>query len=226
MNEILKLKNVIKNFTLDGKLIPVLREINLEVFEGELIAIIGTSGAGKSTLLNIIGGLDEATSGDVEVCSTRIDKLSNNEIAKFRNKNIGFVFQFHHLLPEFTAVENVAIPLMIRGIPKSESIVKSLVYLDLVGLKDRANHKPNELSGGEQQRVAVARALSPEPKIILADEPSGNLDSENSNNLHELLRKICKENKQTVIVVTHNSELAGLADRVLKIVDGKFEKLN
>lgn len=115
---------------------------------------------------------------------------------------------------------------MIRGIPKSESIVKSLVYLDLVGLKDRANHKPNELSGGEQQRVAVARALSPEPKIILADEPSGNLDSENSNNLHELLRKICKENKQTVIVVTHNSELAGLADRVLKIVDGKFEKLN
>ncbi|MBL0332148.1 MAG: ABC transporter ATP-binding protein [Chlorobiota bacterium] len=222
----LKLKNVIKNFTLDGKLIPVLREINLEVFEGELIAIIGTSGAGKSTLLNIIGGLDEATSGDVEVCSTRIDKLSNNEIAKFRNKNIGFVFQFHHLLPEFTAVENVAIPLMIRGIPKSESIVKSLVYLDLVGLKDRANHKPNELSGGEQQRVAVARALSPEPKIILADEPSGNLDSENSNNLHELLRKICKENKQTVIVVTHNSELAGLADRVLKIVDGKFEKLN
>ena len=226
MNEILKLKNVIKNFTLVGKLIPVLREINLEVFEGELIAIIGTSGAGKSTLLNIIGGLDEATSGDVEVCSTRIDKLSNNEIAKFRNKNIGFVFQFHHLLPEFTAVENVAIPLMIRGIPKSESIVKSLVYLDLVGLKDRANHKPNELSGGEQQRVAVARALSPEPKIILADEPSGNLDSENSNNLHELLRKICKENKQTVIVVTHNSELAGLADRVLKIVDGKFEKLN
>lgn len=208
---------------MENKEISVLQGITMTAQEGELIAIIGSSGAGKSTLLNIIGGLDVATNGIVEVCSQDISRLSRTEIAKFRNKNIGFVFQFHHLLPEFTAAENVAMPMMIRGESRKDAVLRANKYLEIVGLSDRINHKPSELSGGEQQRVAVARALSPNPRIILADEPSGNLDSENGKNLHSLLKNICNQNGQTVVVVTHNSELAGLADRVLKIVDGKIE---
>lgn len=220
---VINISNVTKSYFLENKEISVLQGITMTAQEGELIAIIGSSGAGKSTLLNIIGGLDVATNGIVEVCSQDISRLSRTEIAKFRNKNIGFVFQFHHLLPEFTAAENVAMPMMIRGESRKDAVLRANKYLEIVGLSDRINHKPSELSGGEQQRVAVARALSPNPRIILADEPSGNLDSENGKNLHSLLKNICNQNGQTVVVVTHNSELAGLADRVLKIVDGKIE---
>jgi lipoprotein-releasing system ATP-binding protein len=190
------------------------------VERGKIIAIVGSSGAGKSTLLHVIGGLDRASSGQIEIAGKDLSRLKPQEMADFRNRNVGFVFQFHHLLPEFTALENVAMPLLIRGVGMREALRQAAEYLELVGLADRAEHKPAELSGGEQQRVAVSRALIPKPQLVLADEPSGNLDSENGARLHGLLLEISRKEQRTFIVVTHNAELAAYADRILHMRDG------
>ena len=199
----------------------VLKGINLTIEVGEILAVVGASGAGKSTLLHILGALDRPTEGEVRFEGRNIFTMNENELAKFRNRNIGFVFQFHHLLPEFTAVENVAMPAMIEG--KSFERVRdeaAQILID-VGLGDRLDHKPAELSGGELQRVAVARALMNRPRVILADEPTGNLDTVNSQMLHDLLWNLCKSRRQALVIVTHNAVLATKADRVLQIIDGR-----
>jgi lipoprotein-releasing system ATP-binding protein len=205
-----------------GKL-PVLKGINLEVNKAEIVSIVGASGAGKSTLLHIIGTLDKAEKGQVFFDDVLVQDLSEKQLSDFRNKNIGFVFQFHHLLPEFTALENVCIPAFIAKISQREARKKATHLLELLNLGDRAKHKPSELSGGEQQRLAVARALINNPAVILADEPSGNLDSKSSTELHKLFFDLRDELKQTFIIVTHNLELAEMADRKLLIKDGLID---
>ncbi len=217
---IVRLRNVTKDYHLEGKVLQVLRGVTLDVMRGEVIAVVGRSGAGKSTLLHVIGGLDTVTGGEVEVAGERLDRMTPTALAPFRNRHVGFVFQFHHLLPEFTAAENAAMPLLIRGTGMKEALKSAREYLDLVGLADRADHKPGELSGGEQQRVAVARALIPQPTLVLADEPSGNLDSETGERLHDLLWNLSRKEGRTFIIVTHNRGLAGKADRALTIEDG------
>ncbi len=184
--------------------LQVLKGINLSINKGEIVSIVGASGAGKTTLLQIIGTLDSADSGSMKINDVEVSSLKGKKLAKFRNKNIGFVFQFHHLLPEFTALENVCIPYYINGGSKSEAETKAMRLLTILGVGERAQHKPNELSGGEQQRVAVARALINDPAIVLADEPSGNLDSNTANNLHQLFFKLREELNQTFVIVTHN----------------------
>ena len=208
--------NIYKSF---GDL-QVLKGINLMVEKGEIISIVGASGAGKSTLLHIIGTLDKADQGTVAIEGTEINAFSDKKLSDFRNQKIGFVFQFHHLLPEFTALENICIPSFIGGYSKSEAVEKANELLEFLDLKQRAHHKPSELSGGEQQRVAVARALINKPAVILADEPSGNLDSSSSYELHQLFFKLRDAYQQTFIIVTHNKELANMADRKLEIQDG------
>ncbi|MGO9480704.1 MAG: ABC transporter ATP-binding protein [Candidatus Kryptoniota bacterium] len=198
----------------------VLRDVNLRIEAGEIIAVIGASGAGKSTLLHILGTLDRPTSGTVCYDGVDVFKLTDEKIAGFRSLQIGFVFQFHHLLPEFTAIENVAMPAMIAGKKFSEVKETAGELLGEVGLSERAEHRPSELSGGEQQRVAVARALINNPKVILADEPSGNLDSRNAEALHELMLELCRKRRTTFVIATHNDHLTSLAHRVVKIEDG------
>lgn len=200
--------------------LPVLKGISLDVQEGEIVSLVGASGAGKSTLLHILGTLDLPNSGAVEIHGKIISGMKEKELSAFRNKHIGFVFQFHHLLPEFTALENVCIPAFIAGISAKEAETRASSYLDLLGLKDRIHHKPNELSGGEQQRVAVARALINKPSVIIADEPSGNLDSANAKELHTLFFDLRKQFNQTFIIATHNEELAEMADRKVVMRDG------
>lgn len=217
---VVRLRDVIKAYQLEGKPLRVLRGITLDVEAGQIVAITGSSGAGKSTLLHIIGALDKASSGLVEVAGEKLGEMKPTQLADFRNANIGFVFQFHHLLPEFTAAENVAMPLLIRGVGMRQALRQAEEYLDMVGLAERSRHKPAELSGGEQQRIAVARALIPQPKLVLADEPSGNLDSENGERLHTLLWDISRRENRTFIIVTHNADLATRADRVLHMRDG------
>ncbi len=207
-----------------GGPLRVLRGLNLTINAGEILAIVGASGAGKSTLLHIVGTLDRPTTGTVMYEGMDVFSMSDEDLARFRNLRIGFVFQFHHLLPEFTALENVAMPALIAGQKLPDVKARALELLDLVGLADRAEQKPPKLSGGEQQRVAVARALMNTPKVLLADEPSGNLDSANARNLHRLLWTLSRSKGQTVIVVTHNEALARQADRVVRIVDGVLEK--
>jgi len=204
--------------------LEVLKGISLEVEKGEIISIVGASGAGKSTLLHIIGTLDRADTGTIEMNSVNVRKLSDKKLAAFRNKHIGFVFQFHHLLPEFTALENICIPGFLGGRNKREVERKAIDLLNFMGLKERSYHKPNELSGGEQQRVAVARALINNPDVILADEPSGNLDSASAVELHNLFFSLRNSFNQTYIIVTHNFDLANMADRKLTIRDGMIEK--
>jgi lipoprotein-releasing system ATP-binding protein len=194
----------------------------LEIREGEVIAICGASGAGKSTLLHIMGTLDKPDKGEVLFDSTSVFTLNDEELSLFRNKNIGFVFQFHHLLPEFTAVENVALPAMIAGESKKNAIKKAQEMLQIMHLSERFLHKPAQLSGGEQQRVAVARALINNPKVVLADEPSGNLDTEHAKNLHQLFFELRNQFKKTFVIVTHNEELAKLSDRKIVIRDGRI----
>lgn len=201
--------------------LEVLKGIDIAVMQGEIISVVGASGAGKTTLLHILGTLDKPDSGKVEINGMDITRLSSRKLAEFRNKNIGFVFQFHHLLPEFTALENVCIPAYIAGTSQKETQLNATELLDFLGLKDRLNHKPSELSGGEQQRVAVARALINKPTVIMADEPSGNLDSETAKELHQLFFSLRDQMKQTFIIVTHNEELAKLSDRKFMIKDGK-----
>jgi len=200
--------------------LKVLKGISLEVKEGEIISIVGASGAGKSTLLHILGTLDKADAGILELNGIPVLQLTDRKMAEFRNRHIGFVFQFHHLLPEFTAIENICIPAFIAGKGKKESERMALNLLEFMNLKDRVHHKPSELSGGEQQRVAVARALVNEPGVVLADEPSGNLDSASAIELHKLFFQLRDTFKQTYVIVTHNLELANMADRKLTIKDG------
>jgi len=202
----------------------VLKGVDLNVDKGEIVSIVGASGAGKTTLLHLIGTLDsiENNSGTLQINDIDVTSLSQKQLASFRNEHIGFIFQFHQLLPEFSALENVCIPGFIKNTPKDEVILKATELLAFLGLSERINHKPNELSGGEQQRVAVARALINNPSLILADEPSGNLDSEAAENLHSLFFKLRDEFGQTFIIVTHNNELANMADRKLVMQDGKI----
>ncbi len=214
-------KNIQKSY---GDL-QVLKGVDLNIGKGEIVSIVGASGAGKTTLLHILGTLDQidkTASTILQINQESIANLNDNELAVFRNKHIGFIFQFHQLLPEFTAIENVCIPAFIAGKSKDEAETRAKSLLDFLGLSQRYNHKPKELSGGEQQRVAVARALVNNPDLIFADEPSGNLDSESAENLHNLFFKLRDEFGQTFVIVTHNEELANMADRKLTMVDGKI----
>lgn len=209
-------KNIYKRYGL----VEVLKGVNIEVAQGEITSIVGPSGSGKSTLLHILGTLDKADSGDVLVNGTSVTTLSARKMAAFRNRHIGFVFQFHHLLPEFSALENICIPGWLAGRKKSEVETRARNLLDQLNLSHRVDNKPNQLSGGEQQRVAVARALINQPDIIFADEPTGNLDSANARELHQLFADLRDKFQQTFLIVTHNEELAGMSDRVLHMKDG------
>jgi lipoprotein-releasing system ATP-binding protein len=202
-----------------GKL-QVLKGVDISVGAGEIVSIVGSSGAGKSTLLHILGTLDKPDKGLVSLNHQRIDQLSGNALAKFRNKNIGFIFQFHHLLPEFTALENVCIPGWIAGDKKKDTSARAEALLDTLGLSERLQNKPHQLSGGEQQRVAVARALINQPAIVMADEPTGNLDSENGRELHQLFISLRDQFNQSFLIVTHNEELAQMSNRIVQMKDG------
>ncbi len=203
--------------------LKVLKGITLSIKQGEVVSIVGASGAGKSTLLHILGTLDKTDKGEIKIGEEVVSGYSDRKLGQFRNHNIGFVFQFHHLLPEFTALENVCMPGWIGKRNEKEVKKEAEQLLDYLGLKDRLTHKPSELSGGEQQRVAVARALINHPKVVFADEPSGNLDSDNAHELHKLFFKLRDEFKQTFVIVTHNAELADMADRKLVIKDGRLD---
>lgn len=200
--------------------IEVLKGIDLHINKQEIVSIVGASGAGKSTLLHIIGTLDKADRGQLVIDGTEVNRLNATALAAFRNQKIGFVFQFHHLLPEFTAIENICIPAYIGGMGKKEAADKAMQLLDYLNLTDRKDHKPSELSGGEQQRIAVARALINNPAVVLADEPSGNLDSQSAQELHRLFFRLRDEMHQTFVIVTHNPELAAMSDRTITIKDG------
>jgi lipoprotein-releasing system ATP-binding protein len=202
----------------------VLKGINLEIGAGEVVSIVGPSGAGKTTLLQILGTLSKQDSGIVTINGIRTDRLVNNQLARFRNQHIGFVFQFHQLLPEFSALENVCIPGFIAHKPRKEVEERAGELLAFLGLSERLDHKPAELSGGEQQRVAVARALVNDPQVILADEPSGNLDTENKKELHRLFIRLRERFQKTLVIVTHDRELAGMADRIITMKDGRVEQ--
>ena len=208
--------NIKKSF---GQL-QVLKGINLSIEKGEIVSIVGKSGAGKTTLLQILGTLDKPDSGSVSISGTDILQLKDKKLSEFRNQHIGFVFQFHQLLPEFSALENIIMPALIAGIPNSKARCRGIELLEYLNLKERASHKPNELSGGEKQRVAVARALMNKPDVIFADEPSGSLDSNNKQELHQLFFDLRKEFQQTFVIVTHDESLAALSDRTIKMADG------
>lgn len=216
----IKLEGITKSF---GSL-QVLKGIDLEINKGEIVSIVGPSGAGKTTLLQIMGTLDEPDAGVVQIDGTVVSRMKEKELSAFRNKNIGFVFQFHQLLPEFTALENVMIPALIAGVSSKEAHERAMKILDFMGLVDRASHKPNELSGGEKQRVAVARALINDPAVILADEPSGSLDTHNKEDLHQLFFDFRDRLGQTFVIVTHDEGLAKITDRTVHIVDGMIKK--
>lgn len=212
----ISVKNISKKY---GSL-EVLKDVSLEINKAEIVSIVGSSGAGKSTLLQIMGTLTKSDTGILEINSKKINSLTSSELAVFRNNEIGFVFQAHHLLPEFSALENVCLPSWIKGTPKKKALRKSAELLTNFGLSERLNHKPMELSGGEQQRVAVARALINNPSVVFADEPSGNLDTNAAKSLHDLFFKLRNEFKQTFVIVTHNRELAKMSDRMLEMKDG------
>ena len=204
--------------------LTVLNDVSLEVAPSEVVSIVGASGAGKTTLLQLLGTLDQPNSGTIEINGTAIENLSAKGLSDFRNEHIGFIFQFHHLLPEFNALENVCMPAFIKGTSKSKALKRADELLGFLGLGNRTTHKPSELSGGEQQRVAVARALMNNPSVVFADEPSGNLDSQNAKELHELFFQLRSEFDQTFVIVTHNDELAQMADRTLFMKDGKIDR--
>jgi lipoprotein-releasing system ATP-binding protein len=220
MSDLIKVVDVHKNYQKGSSAIMVLKGINLNIRKGEFVSIQGVSGVGKSTLLHLIGGLDKPTSGEIYIDDMDIARYSDWELADIRNEYIGFVFQFHHLLPEFSALENVAMPLLIRRENQKEALEKAEAILNLVGLAERLEHKPFELSGGEQQRVSLARALVVEPAIVLADEPTGNLDMKTGMEMAELMADICSRTGRTFLVATHNQDLAGMADRRLKLEEG------
>jgi len=224
-NKIIELKDVYKTYNSGPQSVEVLKGVNLEIYKGEVVGIMGPSGVGKSTLLHLIGMLDSPTAGQVILNGKDVQKLKSDALAKYRNKMVGFVFQFHHLLPEFTAFENVMIPVMMYGeqdIAQKEEYAKYI--LNEVGLSNRLEHKPNELSGGEQQRVAVARALINNPQALLTDEPTGNLDKHNSEALYNLLLDINQKLKQTLVIVTHDDQIEQAASRIIHLDDGKVVK--
>lgn len=214
----IKVNDIYKSF---GK-VEVLKGVDLTINKGEIVSIVGASGAGKSTLLQIIGTLDKADSGRVTIDNQDINVLNQKKLADFRNKKIGFVFQFHHLLPEFTAIENICIPAFIAGISKKEATERAMQLLEYLNLTERKDHKPSMMSGGEQQRIAVARALINNPAVILADEPSGNLDSQSAKELHQLFFNLREKTGQTFIIVTHNPQLAEMSDKTFTMKDGKM----
>lgn len=223
MNKILELKNINKTYKGTSETLHILKDLDLVINEGEFVSIIGKSGSGKSTLLNVIGLLDSIDDGEIYIHGEKVDRTNHQKIDLLKNRDIGFVFQFHYLLPEFTALENVMLPALLNNFNDKKNIEeKAKKILDSVGLKERYSHKPNQLSGGEKQRVAIARALINDPKIILADEPTGNLDEETSNEIHNLFRKINRENNQTIIVVTHSRELANITDKKYSVKNGKL----
>ena len=202
--------------------LKVLKDLDLQIKKDEFVSIVGASGCGKTTLLQLLGTLEKADSGEISIDGKIVKKLLDKQLSVFRNQKIGFIFQFHNLLAEFSALENVCLPAFIAGKSKKEAEQKATEILTMLGMENRLSHKPNELSGGEQQRVAVGRALINSPAIILADEPSGNLDSKNAKDLHQLLLKLNRETGQTIVIVTHNDELANMANRKLEMVDGKL----
>lgn len=221
---LLKATNLTKVYSGRVEEVVVFRDLHLEVARGEMVAIVGTSGAGKSTLLHLLGGLDRVTSGSVQVGEFDLVKNSELDLARFRNRQIGFVFQFHHLLPEFSALENVMMPLLINGSPKREAANTAAGFLERVGLASRSEHRPGELSGGERQRVALARALVSKPLLLLADEPTGNLDEHTGEAVHSLIRQLQLEEQLTAIIVTHNERLASTCDRILRLENGKLNE--
>ncbi|NUO80264.1 ABC transporter ATP-binding protein [candidate division KSB1 bacterium] len=223
---ILTTKALCKSYVTEGGEIPVLKGIDLTVYAGEIVAIVGASGVGKSTLLHLLGALDRPSRGEVIVGGTPLSKLNDRALAEFRNRHLGFVFQFHHLLPEFTALENVMMPAMIAGGNGPALRERAVALLQEVNVQHRLTHRPGQLSGGEQQRVAVARALMNDPPIVLADEPSGNLDHVASENLHQLLWQLSRRDRRTFLIVTHNLELAQRADRVIELFDGRIKSIH
>ncbi len=222
MRSLLEAADLVKRYRVGRSEIQVLRGVALSVAQGEVVAVIGPSGVGKSTLLHVLGGLDRPTGGTVHVDGNDVFALSDTERARFRNESVGFVFQFHHLLNDFTAEENVMLPLMIQGRPASKARAAAGELLNAVGLFERRDHLPSELSGGESQRVAVARALVGRPRLVLADEPSGNLDAEHSRELHDLIWRLAGSLKQTFVIATHDRTLAARADRIIRMEDGRI----
>lgn len=221
METILKCNEIHKSFKKQGNdKLEILKGVSLSIERGKINVIVGKSGVGKSTLLHILAGLDKPDSGSVTFDGIDIHSLNDNKISQFRNQNLGFIFQFHHLLPEFTAIENISIPQLISGVDKSVAAKRSEELLNVVSLADRGNHKQSELSGGEQQRVAIARALANKPKIIFADEPTGNLDSASSSKIHDLIKKLRDDFSLTFLIVTHNKELMNIGDRIIEMKDG------
>lgn len=216
------LNNIQKTYTLSGEKVNALNDIDLHIKEGEFVSIIGKSGSGKSTLLNVIGMLDDWDSGEYFLDGQNISKLKGKDIAKIRNKKLGFVYQNFNLLPKLSAIENVALPLLYSGVSSKEALQKAREYLELVGLADKYNNKPTQLSGGQQQRVAIARALVNNPKVLLADEPTGALDSKTSSDIMSLIKKVWEEQKITVIIVTHDNSLAEETNRIIRVSDGKI----
>jgi lipoprotein releasing system ATP-binding protein len=222
MSDSIIAQDVTKSFARDGDRVEVLKGVSLTVAAGELAAIVGPSGVGKSTLLHLLGGLERPTAGAIRYGDTDLAVLSDAALARFRNLQVGFVFQFHHLLPEFSALENVMMPLLIRRCSTAEARARSIALLGRVGLGARLRHRPGEMSGGEQQRVAIARALIGEPAVLLADEPTGNLDSKTGDEVFELMRELNRERNLTCVFITHNEELARRTDRVLRMLDGRM----
>lgn len=222
MEGAIRAREIVKGYRTTAGYLPILRDLELEVAAGEMVAVVGASGVGKSTLLHVLGTLDRPESGQVEICGEDVFRYAEEPLRRFRNRTLGFVFQFHHLLPEFSALENVAMPLRIARVAEGPARARAAELLAEVGLQARADHVPSTLSGGEQQRVAVARALAQDPRVLLADEPTGNLDRETGDRLHELLRRLNRDRGLTVLAVTHNLHLAGLCDRALTLEQGKL----
>jgi putative ABC transport system ATP-binding protein len=217
---LIEAKDITKTFSMGKVSIDILKGISLNIEDGEFVAIVGESGSGKSTLLNIMGGLMPLTSGEINMCGEKIDRLNQNQLALFRRKHLGFVFQSYNLMPQLTALENVEMPLIFSGVPKKKRKAIAAEYLEKVGLKDRLTHKPGELSGGQQQRVSIARALVNNSDIILADEPTGNLDSKNSIEVMEVLKELNTKSKKTFIIVTHSEQVCSYATKIIKVRDG------
>lgn len=225
MGDIIKVKHLFKLYRVGDDVVRALDGVDFSIQEGEFCAIVGTSGSGKSTLLNMLAGLEKPTRGEIVIAGQHIEGLNENELVKFRREHVGFIFQSFHLIGTMNAVENVALPLTFRGITKEKRLKKADKMLDLVNLKKHKKHLPSQMSGGQQQRVGVARALVMDPQIIFADEPTGNLDSHTSKEVMELMKRVVKKEKKTLVMVTHDNELASYADRVFHIIDGKIVKI-